>query len=51
MSQSSITLGCSHDPKVVIKKGTWDKIPCEILLCESCRYDPDLVHFEEEIKL
>lgn len=38
---------CLHDPKVTKKKGILAGTPCEILVCNECKDDPDLQKFEE----
>jgi hypothetical protein len=42
-----LQLGCSHQPKVVKKRGILTGQICEILVCVDCKNDPDLKNFEE----
>lgn len=42
-------IGCPHNPKTTKKIGIILGQLHEILVCESCRYDPDFSGFKEEV--
>ena len=45
----SSQIGCSHEPKTVKKTGIILGQLHEILVCSSCKNDPDLSEFKEEV--
>ena len=45
----SLSLECSHEPKISIKRGITNNQLYEVVVCENCRNDPDLKNFEEII--
>ena len=45
----SSEMGCSHKPKISKKIGIVLGKLSEILVCESCRHDPDFSGFKEEV--
>ena len=47
MSDSVLIIGCSHKPKTIKKIGVILGDLHQILVCESCRHDPDLKNFSE----
>ena len=49
MLDSILTVGCPHNPKTVKKVGTLFGEICQVMVCDSCRHDPDLSKFKEEV--
>lgn len=45
----TIQFGCSHEPKTIKKIGNIFGKLHEILVCNSCRCDPDFLEFKEEV--
>ena len=40
---------CSHFPKQYKKIGILNDSNYEVLVCDSCRHDPDFTGFKEEV--